>query len=72
MNENPKEMYEDTILESLLKATDVAEILNISKSMAYRLMQTSEIPTVSIGTARRVRPIDLHNYIHDNLIPANS
>ncbi len=72
MNENPLEKYEDTILDSLLKATDVAEILNISKSMAYRLMQTREIPTVNIGTARRVRPVDLHNYIHTNLTPINT
>ena len=72
MNENPKEIYEDTITQSLLKATDVAEILNISKSMAYRLMQVREIPTVSIGTAKRVRPVDLHSYINQNLTSANS
>lgn len=71
MNENSKEIYEETILQSLLKATDVAEILNISKSMAYRLMQTREIPTVEIGNAKRVRPVDLHNYINANLTPAN-
>ena len=72
MNENPKEMYEDTIAQSLLKATDVAEILNISKSMAYRLMQVREIPTVCIGSARRVRPADLHSYISQNMTPASS
>ena len=72
MNDIPMETYEETILQSLLKATDVAEILNISRSMAYRLMQTREIPTVSIGTAKRVRPVDLHNYINANLTPASS
>ena len=72
MNENPLEKYEETILHSLLKATDVAEILNISRVMAYRLMQTREIPTVSIGTAKRVRPVDLHDYINTQLTPANS
>lgn len=72
MNKNPKEMYEDTITQSLLKATDVAEILNISKSMAYRLMQIKEIPTVCIGSAKRVRPADLHNYINQNLTPVIS
>jgi len=66
------ETYEETILGKLLKAPDVAEILNISRAMAYRLMQTREIPTVCIGTARRVRPEDLHNYINTNLTPANS
>ena len=58
--------------ERLLKAIEVAEILNISRAMAYRLMQTRQIPTVRIGTARRVRPEDLKNYILANLIPANS
>ncbi len=72
MNETQLNKYEETILDSLLKATEVAEILNISKSMAYRLMQTREIPTVCIGTARRVRPADLHNYINTNLKPVNS
>lgn len=71
MNEISEEKYEETILQSLLKAADVAEILNISKSMAYRLMQTRAIPTVSIGTAKRVRPVDLHDYINSNLTPAN-
>ena len=72
MNENSIEKYEKTSLDSLLKAADVAEILNISKSMAYRLMQTREIPTVCIGNAKRVRPVDLHNYISTNLTAANS
>ena len=46
---------------------EVAEILNISKSMAYRLMQTQALPTVSIGKAKRVRPKDLETYIQQNL-----
>lgn len=50
----------------LLKAADIAKFLNISKSMAYRLMQTGEIPTVSIGNAKRVRPLDLHHFINAN------
>ena len=56
----------------LLKATEIAEILNISRAFAYRLMQTRDIPTVRIGNARRVRLVDLHNYINDKLIPENS
>ena len=58
--------------EKLLKAIEVAEILNISRAMAYRLMQTRQISTVRIGKARRVRPIDLQNYIKANLVPATS
>ena len=64
MKTNPTE-------EKLLKAIEVAEILNISRAMAYRLMQTRKIPTVRIGAARRVRLIDLQNYIETNLVPAS-
>jgi excisionase family DNA binding protein len=55
----------DSILRvnTLLKAKDVAEILQISRAMAYNLMQRGEIPTVRIGKARRVRPEDLIKYI---------
>ena len=55
--------------EQLLKATDIAHILNISRAMAYRLMQLGEIRTVSIGTAKRVRKKDLIIYIENNLSP---
>jgi excisionase family DNA binding protein len=55
----------------LLRAVDVAEILNVSKPMVYKLMRTNEIPTVKIGKAIRVRPADLHNFIRENLISAN-
>lgn len=63
------ESMQPTTTPKLLKAMEVAEILNISKSMAYRLMQTQAIPTVSIGKAKRVRPKDLDTYIHQNLSP---
>lgn len=51
----------------LLRATDVAKILNISLALAYRLLQTGELPCVRIGTAVRVRPEDLDAYIDANL-----
>ena len=50
-------------VEILLKAADVAQRLNICKSMAYLLMKTNAIPTVRIGSAVRVRPNDLEAYI---------
>lgn len=52
---------------TLLRPSDVATRLNISISFAYRLMQTGAIPVVRIGTACRVRPQDLEEYIHRNL-----
>ena len=51
---------------TLLKATDVARILNISRAMAYKLMQTRQIPTVHIGQSKRVQYQDLMNYIQSN------
>lgn len=53
--------------EILLKAIDVANILNISRSMAYKLMQDGNLPTVHIGNAKRVRYKDLLQFIQTNL-----
>ena len=47
----------------LLKAVDVAKRLNISRSLAYQLMQSGEIPTVRIRKLVRVYEPDLENYI---------
>ena len=47
----------------LLKASEVAEILNIGLSKAYSLMQQGKIPTVRIDHSVRVRPGDLDEYI---------
>ena len=52
----------------LLKAEEVAEILNISRAMVYRLMRSGEIPAVSIGRSKRILPVDLDGYIHKNKI----
>ena len=51
----------------LLKAVDVASLLNISRSFAYQLLQTGVIPVVRIGKACRVRPQDLDAYIVRNM-----
>ncbi len=55
--------------KKLLRATEVAEILDISRAMAYRLMQQGEIRTVRISGSRRVRVGDLEKYISDNVFP---
>lgn len=57
--------------EQLLNATEIAHILNISRAMAYRLMQLGKIRTVSIGTAKRVRRKDLRTFIENNLSPVS-
>ncbi len=64
---------QDNVLRvsTLLKAKEVAEILKISRAMAYNLMLRGEIPTVRIGKCRRVRPEDLINYIESNTYAVN-
>ena len=52
---------------SLLTGIEVAQILNVSRSFAYLLMERGEIPTVKIGRLVRVRPIDLESYIAANV-----
>ncbi|MCW5887593.1 MAG: helix-turn-helix domain-containing protein [Anaerolineales bacterium] len=53
--------------EPLLKASQVAKILNISRAFAYQLMQKGVLPTVRILGARRVRPEDLDRYIRESV-----
>lgn len=52
----------------LLKIKDVTKILNISKSLAYRLIQTGEIPVVKVNSAIRVRLSDLNEFIKTRFI----
>jgi len=56
----------------LLKATEVADILNISRSLVYRLIHTGEIPSIRINQAVRVHQDDLYSYIENNRIEVNS
>lgn len=52
--------------DRLLKAVEVAKILNISRSLAYRLLQEGQIPVIRINQAVRVHPRDLQQYIEEN------
>ncbi len=53
--------------ERLLKAVQVAQILNVSRAFAYQLMRQGVIPTVKILGARRVRSEDLQRFIQENV-----
>lgn len=48
----------------LLKASDISEILNISKSKVYQMMQSNELPTIKVGSCIRVHPDDLVTYLN--------
>jgi excisionase family DNA binding protein len=61
-----------TLESKLLRATEVAQILNVSRAFAYRLMQQGKIRTVVIAKARRVRPVDLQDFIENCLAPAQN
>jgi excisionase family DNA binding protein len=55
----------------LLRAAEVAQILNVSRAFAYRLMQQGKIRTVAIAKTRRVRPADLQDFIEMSLVPSS-
>jgi excisionase family DNA binding protein len=54
---------EQTSIESLYKASQVAQLLNISRSMVYKLMDMGYLPTIRIGSIVRVRQCDLDEFI---------
>ncbi len=58
--------------DRLLKAVEVARILNISRALAYQLMKQRKINTVHIRGACRVRPVDLKKFIDDSITPAEA
>jgi len=59
---------EDNVLRinTLLNGRKVAEILKISRGMAYSLTLRGEIPTVRIRKCRRDKPVDLIKNIESN------
>jgi len=58
-----KFIEEATKEEILLKPSEVAEILSISRALSYRLLQTGKIPAIRFNRVVRVRPRDLENFI---------
>jgi excisionase family DNA binding protein len=51
----------------LLTVERVAEDLSVSKSFVYKLVRTQKLFAVKIGTAVRIRPEDLQDFINHNL-----
>ena len=62
-------MYQTTypLPAKLMKAPEVAVILNCSKAYVYKLIKQKILPSVQIGYAVRVRPEDLILFIENNL-----
>lgn len=66
MENSEKSQLGETSIPRLLNAHEVAAILNVSKSYAYALMQSGEIPIIHLGKARRVKSQDLIDFIEKN------
>jgi excisionase family DNA binding protein len=47
----------------LLDPHQVAQILHVSRSYVYQILRRGELPAVRLGTALRVRPEDLQDFI---------
>ena len=54
--------------DRLLKGGDVATILGISRSLAYRMMRTGEIQSIRFGRTIRVRPEALERFLQDRTV----
>ena len=50
----------------LLKPAEVADILRISRAMAYAMLKRGTIPKVRIGNVVRVKRSDLEQFLHEN------
>lgn len=55
---------------ALLKVTEVASELRLTRSTVYRIIGRGELPTVHVGghNATRVRRVDLTAYIERNSV----
>jgi excisionase family DNA binding protein len=69
MHEQISSIHED---KRLLKASEVARILNISRSLVYRLIHTGKIPYIRINQAVRVHHDDLNKFIEGNRTEADT
>jgi excisionase family DNA binding protein len=49
----------------LLKVTDVMNVLNISRSKAYSMLDQGDIPSIKLGRLVRVHPEVLNQFIID-------
>lgn len=61
-NQATEEVTKSAGSKSLLTASEVAQILNISKSHVYNLIRRGDIPSIQFGRARRIRQTDLEDF----------
>jgi excisionase family DNA binding protein len=51
----------------LLSARDLARVLGVSRSTAYGLLWSGEIPSLKIGRSRKLRRTDLDKFVAERL-----
>lgn len=52
--------------DRLLQVSEVAEKLNIGKSLTYRLIKSGDLPAIRISNCVRVTDSDLEKFISNN------
>jgi excisionase family DNA binding protein len=57
----------DLPIRRLLRIEEVAEILQVSRSYCYQLVQTGQLPAVKLGRSRRIRIQDALDFIEANV-----
>lgn len=56
------------MIDKLLKPMEVAQILGVSKALAYRLISQRQLSCVRFGRTVRVKQEDLQEFIQRNLL----
>ena len=59
-------------MEKMLRASEVAEILSVSKAYVYLLIARGQLPCLRLGKAKRVRQTDLETFISRNIYLAET
>ena len=54
----------------LLKVPEAAAQLGISRAKLYELIAAGTLPAVKIGGCRRLRSVDLHDFVDNLATPA--
>ncbi len=52
----------------LVRVTEVARHLSLSRSKVYQMMDVGQLPYVKLGKSRRVRWSDVQKLVDDNTI----
>lgn len=65
-------MYKIKKIPFALKAEDIQEFLNISRSSAYALMKREDFPLIVIGKNKRVKAEDFLKWVEAQKVGTNA